>query len=305
MFARRGAGKDKKCFSLPLCVCARKHTFNQTMEISILKAMLKPSMFLTPSAPGLIRATFDRHQGASGPPFASLNISFGVGDQAEKVQSNREKIKQSLGIRHLISARQVHGDRISRILEIPERNQEMDGVDALLTDRRGVGLLIQHADCQAILLHDPVQSAIAAVHCGWRGSVIGIIEKTVREMSSCYKSRPQDMVASISPSLGPCCAEFINYRQELPASFLDFQTRPHYFNFWQISRSQLMDAGLDSANISMAGICTCCSPDYFSYRRAVRQGSGITGRNCTIIALRNNEDCRSGSRSINPESPSP
>jgi len=45
--------------------------------------------------------------------------------------------------------------------------------------------------------------------------------------------------AAISPSLGPCCAEFINHRQELPASFLAFQTRANYFDFWQISRTQL------------------------------------------------------------------
>jgi YfiH family protein len=201
------------------------------------------------------------------------------------VQSNREKIKQSLGIKLLVSARQVHGEQISRILEIPERDEEIDGVDALMTDRRGVGLMIQHADCQAILLHDPRRSAIAAVHCGWRGSAIGIIEKTVQAMSSCYQSRPEDMVACISPSLGPCCAEFINHHQELPASFQAFQTRSNHFDFWQISRSQLMAAGLDPEQISMAGICTSCSPDYFSYRRAVRLGNGITGRNCTIIAL--------------------
>lgn len=247
--------------------------------------MLKPSTFLTPSAPDLIRATFDRYHGASTAPFDSLNGSFTVGDQADMVLSNRQRMKESLGINHLVSARQVHGEQITRIQEVPENDEEIDGVDALLTDRRGVGLMIQHADCQAILLHDPRRSTIAAVHCGWRGSVINIINKTVREMSVCYGSRPEDLVATISPSLGPCCAEFINHQQELPASFLPFQTRPNHFDFWQISRSQLMEAGLQSEKIHIAGICTCCSPDFFSYRRAVRQSNGITGRNCTIIAM--------------------
>ena len=247
--------------------------------------MLKPSAFSTHSSPDLIQATFDRHHGVSSAPFASLNGSFSVGDLTERVLSNRERMKRTLGITRLVSARQVHGEQIHRIEGIPEKDEERDGVDALMTDRRGVGLMIQHADCQAILLHDPVQSVIAAVHCGWRGSVIGIIEKTVRQMSSCYGSRPEDITAGISPSLGPCCAEFINHREELPGSFLAFQTRSTYFDFWQISRWQLLAAGLQAENISLAAICTSCSPDFFSYRRAVRQSNGITGRNCSIIAL--------------------
>ena len=243
---------------------------------------------LIPSAPDLIQATFDRHHGTSEAPFASLNTAFTVGDQVERVQNNRQRIKQSLGINRLVSARQVHGEQIHRIEEVPEQDEEREGFDALLTDRRGVGLMIQHADCQAILLHDPVQSVIAAVHCGWRGSVINIIDKTVRAMSSSYGSRPADMTAAISPSLGPCCAEFINYRQELPASFLPFQERDTYFDFWRISSWQLIEAGLQPHKIRTAEICTCCSPDYFSYRRAVRQSNGITGRNCTLIALASN-----------------
>ena len=248
--------------------------------------MLTPSPALMPSAPDLIMATFDRYQGESDAPFTSLNCSFSVGDQTEKVQANRQKIKHSLGVNRLISARQVHGDQIFRIQETPDSDQEMDGFDALMTNRRDVGLMIQHADCQAILLHDPVQSAIAAIHCGWRGSVIGIIKKTVLMMNACYQSRPEDILADISPSLGPCCAEFINHRQELPASFLAFQQRRNHFDFWQISQAQLMEAGLQRQKIRTAMICTCCNPDYFSYRRANRKGDGITGRNCTIIALR-------------------
>jgi len=248
--------------------------------------MLTPLSVLAPSPPDLILATFDRHQGTSASPYASLNCSFGVGDQIEMVQINRQMMKQSLGISRLVSARQVHGDQILGILETPDRDQEMEGIDALMTDRRDVGLMIQHADCQAILLHDPVQSAIAAVHCGWRGSVLRIIEKTVGRMNTSYQSRPEDIQASISPSLGPCCAEFINHNQELPVSFLAFQQRRNYFDFWQISRSQLMKAGLQPEKINIAEICTCCSPDFFSYRQARRKGDGTTGRNCSIIALR-------------------
>lgn len=248
--------------------------------------MLTPSTCSTPSSTGLILATFDRHQGVSTSPYASLNCSFGVGDQTKNVQANRDLIKQHLQIDQLISARQVHGDAIFRIKGVPTSNAEIDGIDALVTNQPGVGLMIQHADCQAILLHDPVRSVIAAVHCGWRGSVIGIIGKTVERMRSWYDSRPHDITAAISPSLGPCCAEFIHHQQELPAAFQAFQDKDNYFNFWEISKGQLMEAGLLPENIRIAAICTACNPAFFSYRRACRQGNGITGRNGSVIALR-------------------
>lgn len=248
--------------------------------------MLNPYTFSVPSSASLIQATFDRHQGVSASPYASLNCSFGVGDQPENVRANRDLIKRHLQIDRLISAGQIHGDAIFRVEAIPEGDEERDGVDALMTDKRGVGLMIQHADCQAVLLHDPAQSAIAAVHCGWRGSVIGILGKTVRMMCSSYGSRPYDITAAISPSLGPCCAEFIHHRRELPAAFQAYQARENYFNFWEISKGQLMEAGLLPENIRIAAICTACSDDYFSYRRAKRRGNGITGRNGSVIILR-------------------
>ena len=248
--------------------------------------MLTPLTFSAPLSPHLIQATFNRHQGRSEARFTSLNCSFGVGDQVQNVQANRDLIKRHLQIDRLVSARQIHGDAIFRIEEVPASDEEIEDVDALMTDKRGVGLMIQHADCQAVLLHDPVQSAIAAIHCGWRGSVIGILEKTVRMMRSCYDSNPHNITAAISPSLGPCCAEFINHQRELPAAFQKFQTRDNYFDFWEISRSQLMKTGLLPENIKVAAICTACNPDYFSYRRATRRGDGITGRNGSVIALK-------------------
>lgn len=248
--------------------------------------MLTPLTFSTPLSSHLIRASFDRHQGVSEAPFASLNCSFGVGDHVRKVAANRDLIKRHLRIDHLVSARQVHGDAVHRLEGTMEEDREIDGVDALVTDRRGVGLMIQHADCQAVLLHDPARPAIAAVHCGWRGSVIGILGKTIRMMCSSYGSRPGDITAAIGPSLGPCCAEFIHHRQELPAGFLAFQEKDNHFNFWEISRTQLMEAGLEPEHIGIAAICTACSEDFFSYRRAKRRSDGVTGRNGTVIALR-------------------
>jgi copper oxidase (laccase) domain-containing protein len=105
-------------------------------------------------------------------------------------------------------------------------------------------------------------------------------------MTEQYGSNPADLLAAISPSLGPCCAEFINYKKELPEVFYTFMLSGDHFDFWQISRYQLCCAGLVESHIRTVGICTCCSPDYFSYRRASRTDGGVTGRNCSVIMLR-------------------
>ncbi len=228
---------------------------------------------------------FDRHHGVSEKQYASLNVGLAVGDLADSVKTNRKLIKGRLGASCLLSARQVHGSGIYALEKELTADLEVDGFDALITRQRGVGLVIQHADCQAILLYDPEHQTIAAVHSGWRGSVINLLGQTITVMSQKFGTDPRNIQAVISPSLGVCCAEFIHYERELPVAFQKFMTHDSHFDFWQISKQQLLSAGLQEASITLPTICTSCSNDYFSYRRACRTGNGVTGRNCSAIVL--------------------
>lgn len=230
-------------------------------------------------------ALFNRHGGLSQPPFSFLNCSFAVGDDRETVEANRATIKDTMKLDRLVSVGQVHGDDVYCLEEFPADDLEIDGYDAIVSPLPKVGLMIQHADCQGVLLCDPERRIIAAIHSGWRGSVRDILSKTVRLMSDRYAARPRDILALIGPSLGPCCSEFVNHRLELPEQFLRFRTVGNHFDFWQISREQLTAAGLLSSSISVTGVCTSCSRDYFSYRRARREGDGVTGRNGSVIVL--------------------
>jgi YfiH family protein len=227
----------------------------------------------------LLHGVFGRQGGTSIAPYHSLNLSFGVGDDPAAVVANRALLKKALGLTTLVSARQVHGERILHISSEPEADFEAEGYDALITNCRA-GLMIQQADCQAVLIHDPDGPALGLAHVGWRGSVAGILGATVRAMTEAFGSDPARLRAGISPALGRCCAEFINYRQELPAWMHDFQVRADHFDFPAISARQLEEAGLRPERISRAGLCTRCSPDYFSYRR-----DRVTGRFATVAAL--------------------
>lgn len=229
---------------------------------------------------------FNRRNGVSQGLFSSCNVGRDVGDTDEAVAENRRRVKQAMGVTSLLTVSQVHGTGIFRLTESPTGDVHGGQADALVTDVAEVGLMIQQADCQAVLLYDPVRHVIGAVHCGWRGSVQRILGRVIGFMQENYGSVPDDMFGVISPSLGPCCGEFVNYRAELPPEFRDFMVRDNHFDFWRISRYQMVGSGMDEARIQTAGVCTCCAEDYFSYRRAVRQSGGVTGRNCSVVCLR-------------------
>ncbi len=227
---------------------------------------------------------FTRQGGSSKKPYSSLNLSYHVGDSAHSVRLNRRAVKKSLGVEFLVSAKQVHGSTIKSMANVIQ-DIEIAECDALITNQPGVGLLVQQADCQAILLYDPINIAIAAIHCGWRGSVQNIIQKTIGQMAKDFDSKPAQLIAGISPSLGPCCGEFIHFKQELPESMHHYQDTLNHFNFWDISANQLESAGLLKDSISIPDQCTVCNKDFFSYRRTVKRGQQVTGRNGSIIAL--------------------
>ncbi len=230
----------------------------------------------------IFHGSFSRQGGASSPPWDSLNVGYNCGDDKLKVQYNRKKLKELLPIKILVSVNQVHGKEVFIVDKTnPADFEILEGYDALITDIPGVGLMIQQADCQAVMLYDPVREAVGIAHVGWRGSVVNILQKTIRAMVDVYGSRPAEMQAAISPSLGPCCAEFKNYLEELPPQFYSYQVRPEYFDFWSISRDQLCESGLMESRIAIACICTACSGEYFSYRR-----EKITGRSASVIGLR-------------------
>ena len=223
---------------------------------------------------------FRRYGGESPPPFDSLNVSYGVGDEADNVRKNRRHIKRALGLRVLVSARQVHGDRVLVVDSMPTGDFEAAEYDGLITDQPGVGLMVQQADCQAVLLAEKRGRAVGICHSGWRGSVANIISSTIRALEIHFAVGPEDLVAAISPSLGPCCAEFVNYRSELPEPFWKLRQEGDLFDFWTISALQLRDAGVDPGNIGMASICTVCDKDFFSYRR-----QRVTGRFASVIGI--------------------
>ena len=237
--------------------------------------------------PVVFHGIFPRYVTNSRGHGTSLNTGLRCGDPDQTVWQNRIKIRDSFGNGPMVFARQVHGAAVALWcattfgIEGKEDHVYLNG-DALATDRANHALFIQVADCQPVLIVDPVQQAVANVHSGWRGSIQNIIGSTIQKMTAAFGSQAKDLVCGIGPSLGPCCAEFINYRREIPARFWSYRLANNHFDFWRISLDQLIAAGVSLQNISLSGICTRCNQHlFFSYR-----GQRPTGRFAAVIGLR-------------------
>jgi YfiH family protein len=228
--------------------------------------------------PTLVHGVFLRQAGKA--DDFSLNMGSHAADQSERIQHNREKACAVLGIPEAVASRQIHSDRVIHMVR--PYLDDLEEADGLMTQEAHLGLMIQHADCQAAIFYDPVHQAVANIHSGWRGQVKNIYAKTVMRMRQVFNSSPKELLVCISPSLGPLHAEFTNYQEDFPESFWAFQVAPGYFDLWAIAKMQLQNCGILPAHIEVASICTYATPeDFFSYRR-----DKSIGRNATIAAIK-------------------
>jgi len=229
---------------------------------------------------------FTRHCGHSTGNFKSLNVGYDLGDSADDVGKNRDRISRAIEGQDLVFVKQVHGDQVVKLNS--DNLDSYGGIhraigtgDALVTNISGKFLTTQLADCQSILLYDPARHVIANVHSGWRGSIKNILGRAVGVMEKYFKCHSPHIIAGIGPSLGPCCAEFVNYRQEIPPKFWRYKSADDHFDFWALSRDQLTHAGVLDENIETSNMCTKCNTEtFFSYR-----GEERTGRFASVIGL--------------------
>lgn len=187
------------------------------------------------------------------------------------------RLQQELKIPALVQCNQCHGNEVYLVENIPI---DPPACDALITQKRNIGLLIKHADCQAALFYDPINKTIGAAHSGWRGAVAKIYTKTIEAMQRHFGTKPEDLLVGISPFLRH--AEFVNYKLEFPEEFWAYQTKPNYFDFGAIALNELNSAGVLSKHVNISTQCTYAEPEsFYSHRR-----EKSLERHGTIIALK-------------------
>lgn len=197
-----------------------------------------------------------------------------------------------LDLENLVLAEQVHGDKISQVKEL-SGDKIIMGVDGLLTSRRGISLGIHTADCLPILFWEPAVKIIGAIHAGWKGTLLGISQKMIKEIEN-IGGKVENTVAAIGPHIGMCCYDVDEERallfekkfgkdQQIISNFNDgFHLDLAYVNFLQ-----LVEMGLKRENLDVPPSCTFCnSGEFFSFRRSKQKGDEY-GEMLAIIGLKN------------------
>ena len=230
------------------------------------------------STPVTIHAgTSTRQGGHSQAPYTSLNLATHVGDDDSDVALNRRLLRQSLQLpSEPVWLQQTHSTRIIHVdQQVPE-----GPADGAVTDRAGVVLAVMTADCLPLLLFDPTQHRLGAIHIGWRGFADGMVQEAMKWFS------PADpCMAWLGPSIQARHYEIDSTVREAclaqcPQGTCAFtQTRPgHWFlDLPQMVEQQLREYGVQQ--IYHSGRCTHLeSEHWYSYRR-----DGQTGRMATLI----------------------
>ena len=259
--------------------------------------MEKPVLHFYDFGPEVKAFSTTRQGGCSEGNYGQFNINRYCGDSPEHIAQNRQALCQLLDIddRHLLMPHQVHLTEVATIdadflrLTADERQQRLEGVDAIMTDMSGVCVGVSTADCIPVLLYDAEKHAVCAIHAGWRGTVARIVEKAVKAMTATYGTNPSNLVAQIGPGISLDSFEVGDevYDAFAQAGF-NMQSISERREKWHINlplcnKLQLMAMGVKPEQICMSDICTYKSHDtFFSARRL-----GInSGRIFTAILMK-------------------
>ncbi|HEX3281682.1 MAG TPA: peptidoglycan editing factor PgeF [Pyrinomonadaceae bacterium] len=239
-----------------------------------------------------------RGGGVSAMPENSLNLAGFNEDAAENILENRRRfLKLFPGQWALAGCWQVHGSDVRVVQTLSEAKPATDAhgetvyCDAIVSDARGVMAGVKTADCVPILIGDPKTGAFAAVHAGWRGTVVEVVTRALARLVSDYKTQAGNAIVAIGPAAGSCCYEVGKevidaFGDRFAAStdlFKSTRTDHACVDLIKANRAQLMAVGVNEANIYSAPLCTMCRTDlFFSYRRE-KNLYGKVGRLMSVI----------------------
>jgi len=211
------------------------------------------------------------------PKYDSL-LRYDLGAGVEAFSTQRDAVLPY----EVTQGHQVHWNRVAAIGRPGMTREELEGYDAFMTNLPGVAIGVRTADCVPVLLYDPVQRAIAAIHAGWKGTILHITQSAIAAMEQAYGCEPANMRAVLGPGIGP---ESFQVGEEVATRFKEAgfpmdqiwsfhgtgdgtpMSGGHHIDLFKANRWLLQQAGIPSGNIYACGIDTYTDDAYFSARR--------------------------------------
>lgn len=251
-------------------------------------------MFLTsPNLSDIQHGFFTRNGGVSKGIYASLNCGWGSGDDAAHVSENRQRVAEHLGTSssHLLSLYQIHSDKVITV-DKPWAPESKPQADAMVSITPGIALGILTADCVPVLFADKVNAVIGAAHSGWKGTLAGVLERTIEAMCG-LGAKPETIHAAIGPSIAQASYEvgaefrerFLAQNKNFSGYFIEAPKKDHLlFNIKACVHDRLHKAGLSTIN-TLENDTYIEEDSFFSFRRTTHRGEPDYGRQISAIML--------------------
>ncbi len=244
-----------------------------------------------------------RHGGVSKGEFESLNFRTVGSDSTKNVEENLNIICKSIEINanDVFKAKQGHTDNI---LVINGENKDKysfikynkEEIDGYITNEKNIATLVTTADCNPIVIYDPINNVVANVHSGWKGTIKKIYLKAIDEMIKKYNSNVSNLIFCLGPSICKCC--FTSKEEKFKNIFLEYfdckekeyisydNDKTFHIDLHYVIYNDLLKKGLKKENISFSNICTRCNyQDFYSYRYARQNGYNDYATMATIVSL--------------------
>ena len=233
---------------------------------------------------------FDRRGGVSKGIYKSLNCGFGSNDKIKDIRKNLEKVCKKIGCNrtNLVILNQVHSNIVHSLNKIPKKRLKGD---SLVTNIKGIALGILTADCAPILIYDPVNNLISAIHAGWRGSYKKIVSATLKEFKI-KGSNYKDLIAVV----GPCISnknyevkkDFLNKfiaQEKSNKKFFNYRNNKIYFSLNGYIKQNFLNLGVKNVEIIKKDTYKT-SNNFFSARKSLKNKLNDYGRNISVIMIK-------------------
>jgi len=191
----------------------------------------------------------------------------------------------------------VHGTNIRSVTwqdggrGITSSSTVVPQTDGMITNEPGIALMMCFADCVPLIVVDTEKHVIGLAHAGWRGSLAGMADRLIAEMRGGFNCRPEALVASIGPSIGPRIYEvgpevIHAFSKRYPNDLiLSPNGSPSRLDLWEANAAQFRRAGLGSENIHLSGICTFEQGDHFFSHRYAQRHNQREGRFAVLVSI--------------------
>lgn len=246
-----------------------------------------------------------RHGGLSDGVFNSLNVRAAGTDKIDNVLENVSRIGKIINVelKDICKGSQAH---TNNVIDINETNMDEFSypklnayeVDGYITDSNKLATLVTTADCNPIVIYDPVHNVVANVHSGWKGTIKRIYLVALNKLKEQFSTNVEDVTICVGPAVRQCCfsseeeafkqnftniwpdeENYIYYEKENPKRF--------HIDLKYVITKDFVKEGVKEENIHFADICTCCNnEDFYSFRYKTMNKEEDYGCFATVVKLK-------------------